>query len=337
MSQFSLTSLLLVSILGGIPLSAHSEDSKQPPAMPVDPDALKNYDFDEDEESTSYFGDYYLDEPYEPEQFDRYYSMARMAFLFGYYDTALQYWQPMANLGYAKAQASIAWMYHAGKGFKQNYKRAFEWYMKAALQNHAIAQNNLGVLYEKGWGTRRNLTKAAKWYKESAEWGYSYGQFNYGKLLQDGRGVRRNKKKANYWLNLASIQGVDQASALIGKTAPSQISRHIIDQSASPSSRLKKKVWILMKNPRYFTLYLMQGKSKNELLKYIELSKNPGPFAYFETEKKGKKVFHLIYGVYPTFTKAEQNIRKLPASMTKIKPSIRKFSNIQKDIKKKIR
>lgn len=331
MSQFSLTSLLLACILGIFPLSSHSK----PQPLQQDPNAFERYDF-EDEESTAFFGDFFMDEPGDPVKFDEYYSMARMAFLFGYYDTALQYWQPMANLGYAKAQASIGWMYHAGKGFKQNYTRAFEWYMKAAKQNHAIAQNNVGVLYEKGWGVEQDQTKAVKWYRESAEWGYSYGQFNYGSHLQNGRGVKRDTKKAEYWLNLASLQGVDQANALLGRSDPSQLSRHLIDQSASPSAKLKKKIWIMMKNPRYFTLQVTQGKSVSDLKKYIKQSTKPGPFAYFTSEKNGKIKYHLVYGIFSTFTEAEQTLKTLPPSMTKNMPYIRKFGNIQKDIKKKM-
>ncbi len=331
MSQLSLKSLLLACILGIFPLSSHSK----PPPLQQNQDAFEMYDF-EDEESTAFFGDFFMDEPGDPDKFDEYYSMARMAFLFGYYDTAQQYWQPMANLGYAKAQASIGWMYHAGKGFKQDYTQAYEWYLKAAKQNHAIAQNNIGVLYEKGWGVAQDQTEAVKWFKESAEWGYSFGQFNYGRHLRDGRGVKRDTEKSDYWLNLASLQGVKQADALLGKAVPSQLSRHIIDQSASPSDKLKKKIWIMMKNPRYYTLQVTQGNSVSELKKYIEQSSRTGPFAYFTSDKDGKKTYHLVYGIFSTYTEAEQNLKSLPPNMTKSMPWIRKFGNIQKDIKKKM-
>jgi len=294
----------------------------------------ERYDFSDEEESTSFFGNFFSDEPGDPVDFSEYYKTARMAFLFGYYDTASQYWQPMANLGHAKSQASIAWMYQSGKGFKQNYKRAFEWYTKAAKQNQPIAQNNLGVLYEKGWGTTKNLSQAVKWYRESAEWGYSYGQFNYGQMLIKGRGIKKNISKATYWLDLASLQGVKQADGLLGRSLSSSASKHIADNSDKPTYSLKKKIWILLKNPRYFTLQLMQGNSKKDIIKYIERTNATGQFAYFITEKRGKKIYNLIYGVFTSYTLAEQSMRALPPKMLKRPPWIRKFRNIQKHIKK---
>ncbi|NOX43125.1 MAG: hypothetical protein GXP19_05240 [Gammaproteobacteria bacterium] len=269
-----------------------------------------------------------------------------MAFLFGYYDTAVLYWQPMADLGHAKSQASLAWMYQSSKGFKQNYKKAFKWYTKAAKQNHAIAQNNLGVLYEKGWGTKKNLSKAAKWYKESAEWGYSYGQYNYGKLLLDGLGVKKNVSKATYWLDLASLQGVHQANGLLGRNLKTSPSKHIAKNSRKNILGLKKKTWILRKNPRYYTLQLMQGNSKKDLTKYINKSDVKGQFAYFITKqkgkqkgkkkakKKGKKTYNLIYGVYTSYANAYQGMKALPPKMHKHRPWVRKFGGIQQDIKK---
>jgi len=231
-------------------LTSYAEENTAP--LTQDPNAYDKYDLTYEEESNDYFSNY-LSDDVDPEEFDKYYGIARMAFLFGYYDTALQYWQPMADRGHAKSQASVGWMYQSSKGFQQNYTRAFEWYLKAAKQNHEIAQNNLGVLYEKGWGVKRNISKAAKWYRESAQWGYLYGQFNYGKLLLKGHGVRKNISKGTYWLDLASLQGVRQANGLLGRSLKSSASKHLSNNSSNESFVLKKKIWILLKNPRYYT------------------------------------------------------------------------------------
>ncbi len=332
MSQSKPLVFLIYLIFGLIPLPSIGEDHTDE-ALEEKSSAYQKYDFDDEEESNVFFGNFFSDEPSDSIDFEEYYDMARMAFLFGYYDTAIQYWQPMANQGHAKSQASIGWIYQTSKGYKKNYKRAFEWYSKAAKQGHRIAQNNLGVLYEKGWGTRKNISKAAKWYKESAEWGYSYGQFNYGKLLLEGRGVKRNKSKATYWLDLASLQGVRQANGLLGKSIRSSPSKHIAKNSKKPL-QLQKKTWILLKNPRYYTLQLIQGKSKKDLVNYIERTEAMGQFAYYVSERKRKKIYNLIYGVFTSYSKAKLAMNSLPTKMLDSRPWVRRFGSIQKHIKK---
>ena len=294
-----------------------------------EPSIAARYDFSADI-NKSFFNMVFSDEPGDPVNYEEYYGIARMAFLFGYYDTALEYWLPLANIGYAKAQASLGWMYQSGKGQKQSYKQAIKWYLKAAKQDHPIAQNNLGVLYEKGWGVRRNYAKAAKWYKEAAEWGYSYGQYNYGDALLKGRGVRKSRKKAHYWLDLASLQGVDQANALLGRASTA-----ISHDPGTGSTALKQKTWIMLKNPRYFTIQLIQGKNTKELKNFIKKSKMTGKFAYYVVEKNKKKTYKLIYGAFPSFTSAEKKLKKLPKFALKNKPWIRKYRNIQDEIKGK--
>ena len=145
------------------------------------------------------------------------YTRGRMAFLFGQYEAAYKIWRPLAEAGYAKAQATVGWMYHTGKGAKKDYLKAFEWYKKAAKQNHAIAQNNLGVFYEQGLGVGKSAKSAAKWYREAAEWGYSYAQYNLGMLYQQGLGVKQDDKEAQFWLQIAALQGVEQATAELQK------------------------------------------------------------------------------------------------------------------------
>lgn len=139
------------------------------------------------------------------------YRRGRMAFLFGQYKVAMKYWEPLAISGYAKAQATLGWIYHTGKGAKKNLEKARYWYTRAANQSHEIALNNLGVFYEKGLGVGKNYQKARDYYRASANLGYRFAQYNLGMMYLSGHGVKVNKDKAIYWLENASYQGVDQA------------------------------------------------------------------------------------------------------------------------------
>jgi len=169
---------------------------------------------------------------------DKEFSRGRMAFLFGNYETAYKIWKPLADQDYAKAQATLGWMYHTGKGVKKDLSIAFSWYEKAAQKNHPVAQNNLGVFYEQGLHVDKNASKAAKWYKEAAEWGYSFAQYNLGMLYLEGRGVKKDEKEAQYWLQIAALQGVQQAVQALQTMS---VSAHGADPGKAPVAGGEKK------------------------------------------------------------------------------------------------
>jgi len=171
------------------------------------------------------------------------FKRGRMAFLFGEYDTASNILLPLANHGYAKAQAIVAWMYHIGKGRPKNLQKAYEWYLKAAKQDDPIAQNNLGVFYEQGLVVKQNYDDAAKWYRESAEWGYRYAQYNLGMLYYAGRGVNKDPEQAQYWLQIAALQGVNQAIATL-KTIAKSVHKNKNVQSDPLSETPTSPTWL---------------------------------------------------------------------------------------------
>lgn len=173
------------------------------------------------------------------------YKRGRMAFLFGEYKYAYKLLKPLAFQGYAKAEATIGWMYHTGKGAKKDIKLARFWYEKAAAQNHPIALNNLGVFYEKGMGVHKDLHKAFHWYKESAEWGYSYAQYNLGNMYKSGKGVAKNINKAIYWLQLAALQGVTQAQDELDAMAVG--AKKVKPDHVAPAK--KRPLWHQLHNP----------------------------------------------------------------------------------------
>ncbi len=137
------------------------------------------------------------------------YQLGQTAYFFGNHGQAFALWQPLAQQGFADAQASLGWLYQAGLGVGQDLQQALYWYRKAAAQGHAVAQNNLGVMYQQGLGVRSDLAKAIEWYRKSARQGYRFAQFNLADALvrsgsSDQAAIRR-------WLQAAAEQGVGQA------------------------------------------------------------------------------------------------------------------------------
>lgn len=179
-----------------------------------------------------------------PEYLKTEYKRGRMAFLFGQYDVAYKILLPLAENGYAKAQATVGWMYHIGKGKKKDLGKALEWYRKAAKNNHPVALNNIGVFYEQGLYVGKSAKKAAKWYRESAEWGYPYAQYNLGILYHKGRGVKKDPKEAQFWLQIAALQGVTQAVDTLKKISGKvHVGNNKISRSNNKSKDKKGPHW----------------------------------------------------------------------------------------------
>jgi len=100
------------------------------------------------------------------------------AYNLGNYDTALEEWKPLAEMGDASAQYKLGYMYKTGKGVPLDYGGAVLWYHLAAIQGNASAQSNLGFMYKNGKGVPQDFLQAYMWYeladinghKDAAKW-----------------------------------------------------------------------------------------------------------------------------------------------------------------------
>jgi TPR repeat protein len=276
------------------------------------------------------------------------YQRARMAFLFGNYDYAYKLWEPLAYQGYAKAQATLAWMFHTGKGVSKNMQRALAWYRVAADQDHPIAQNNLGVFYEQGIEVGKSYRTAAKWYQKAAEVGYPYAQYNLGVLFLNGKGVKKDKDEAIYWLQIASLQGVKQATLILeklGQQAAPKDETHQVKSKPTLKKRYhgaplpvktpeenKDATWIVAQNPQNYTLHLAASYNLPSLISVAQAIPNQTDVAYYQVAVRGKNWFTLIYGSYENADLAKQALEKLPQDIKKWSPVVRQFSELQKTL-----
>lgn len=72
-----------------------------------------------------------------------------------------------AKRGDVSAQFSVATAYEFGTDVKKDLKQAFEWYLKAANQSHAPSQYKIAYFYENGLGIAKNIDSAMTWYKKA--------------------------------------------------------------------------------------------------------------------------------------------------------------------------
>ena len=321
--------LLLGLILASLPFSLSAADNE---ALPAEEENSGYTEIDEEDD-----GD---DDELPLNVIEDRYETGRMAFLFGQYEVAYKAWLPLAETGYAKAQASIGWIFHTGNGVEKDLQTAAIWYRKAADQGHEIAQNNLGVFYEKGIAGSASTKKAAIWYQMAADQGYSYAQYNLGMLYAEGRGVSKDIEQAKYWLRIASRQKVKQASAALGRLNVDMP----VSETEKPPPRIahaphhsksvtKGIAWIKEQNPSHFTIQLARSKDLPWILQLAASGSVSKTLIHFQARnKKDVKWHHLIYGSFPSRAAATSAIKKLPAPMQKWTPWVRPFSEIQKQL-----
>ncbi len=147
----------------------------------------------------------------------------------GNYSTAVRLWRPLADQGYARAQANLGFMYSSGRGVPQNYTQAVKWYRKAAEQGNAEAQANVGGMYRQGRGVPQDNAEAAKRFRLAAEQGYVRAQYNLGYMYADGQGVTQNSVQAHMWLNLADREGLESAAIIRDLVAGEMTSAQIAE------------------------------------------------------------------------------------------------------------
>ena len=122
----------------------------------------------------------------------------------GRYNEAFRQWKPLAERGNVDAQASIAVMYHAGRGAPRDFRQAVEWYRKAAHQGNVAAQANLALMYSRGLGVAADMVMAYVWYELAATGGQARhrdvakqlaGQLSPGQLQKARRLAAQYREK----------------------------------------------------------------------------------------------------------------------------------------------
>jgi hypothetical protein len=276
-------------------------------------------------------------------EFKTKYENARMAFLFGQSKVAYKAWLPLAQQGYAKAQASLGWMYYTGKGVKKDLKEAVKWFRLAAEQDHIIAENNLAVMYENGYGVPIDYKKAFIWYKKSAESGYSFAQYNLGRMYAEGKGVKKSVKEAKYWWLSASLHKVKQATEALSKLenmpvpAPSeQEPKKVLAHAPYHSNPATQGLaWVKEQSPDNYTIQLSRSQDIDWILKLAASTRLPQPIIQFNSiNTNGDVWYNLIYGSFSSKREAEFARKSLPNSLKRWSPELIQFSEVQKLLKK---
>lgn len=147
-------------------------------------------------------------------------------------EIACSCYQKAAELGLAKGQWELGYMYHVGRGVEKSYEQAVHWYQKAAAQDGSGFQYDLGEMYLFGFGVAKSDEQAVYWYRKAAEQGDVRGQVKLGEMYALGFGVEKDDGQAVYWYRKAAEQGDTRALDKLAAMQPANVKNNDVQNNA---------------------------------------------------------------------------------------------------------
>lgn len=176
------------------------------------------------------------------------------------------------------------------------------------------------------------------------------------RIVLNGQGFRKQSQVAVTWSNKHKVLSKQQVEFISAQqlaininvgVRPETWAVRVTDDQRGESNKITFNVrqvekaltgtqdqqWVLKQNPAQFTLQLFGTHTEAGVKKFIHDNKLSGEVAYFYNKKGQNHWFSVIYGRYPDQEQARQAIEKLPASIVRAKPWIRRFESVHTAIK----
>ena len=131
------------------------------------------------------------------------------------YKEAYRFISTAAEQGHAPAQTKLGFMYHSGRGARQNQVEAVRWFKRAAEKGDALAQRTLGIIYENGEGVGESCVEAVKWYRKAAGRGDAKAQYKLGVMYRKGECVRQDYAESVRWYRISAEHGNQDAQEFL--------------------------------------------------------------------------------------------------------------------------
>ena len=129
-----------------------------------------------------------------------------------------------------------------------------------------------------------------------------------------------------------SINAKSVSKDSVSKKTVAESSLSPKSESVSNLSETNLKSWVFKKKPDQYTIQLIAGANKKDILKFMEKNKSIKRMSYFNTIKAGKNWYVVVQSTYDSFEAANKFRKTLPRQVAKNKPWIRPYSSIQKEI-----
>ena len=168
-----------------------------------------------------------------------------------------------------------------------------------------------------------NVIEAAKLWSKLADSGNTIAQFNLANHYSEGKGVTKNKVVAEQWWRDATRSGLIEAYLTLNKRAISPA----IGQSLS--FQIGPEIWLQKQEPNKYTIQLASSRNEKSIKQSYEKNNLKGNGGYYHYIRDGIDRYALIYGTYKTVAAANDAMKKLPESLRKKTPWVRKIKSLQ--------
>lgn len=167
-------------------------------------------------------------------------------------------------------------------------------------------------------------TEAVKIWTQLADTGNAIAQYNLSSHYSTGKGVQKNKQVADQWLKNATGSGLVQAYLNLNKQAIAPARGMTLSFNSDPAR------WLNKQEPNQYTIQLASSRNKKSIKKSYNENNLKDKGGYYHYVRNGVNRYALIYGAYKTVAEANAAIKKLPQSLRKKTPWIRKIKSLQK-------
>jgi TPR repeat protein len=131
------------------------------------------------------------------------------------WDEAAKWYQRAGDLGYPEGYAWLGLLYLNGK--PPNYREAAKWLESAAQKGSPNALFTLASMYEAGTGVRQNSALALRLFTDAANRGVPDAMYRLGRMYHDGIDVRKDPVAACQWFKQGAQQGEIYSTEELGR------------------------------------------------------------------------------------------------------------------------
>ncbi len=198
---------------------------------------------------------------------------------------------------------------------------------------------------------QKDYAQAEKFWLPLAKAGDARAQFNLALVLQKKEQTVGQKEKVTEYLAMSKAEGLVDGYFVTFSSPP----KLELAEMSGDAQRLKTKskkelktastgvsealVWLNQQQKKSYTLQLATGKSKQPMEKMHKkllsrkIFEQPETLYVHKIEQQGQEKssvrYVLTYGVFETYQQAKDQVSKLPESLQKSKPWIRKIATLQ--------
>ncbi len=228
------------------------------------------------------------------------------------------------------AMYALGYMYYYGIGTVKDKDTAVVWIQRAAGMNQPLAIKAMKVIYHKSFKRQGQTTVAAK--AEKAKRlpqldKRSTGNQPYRQQFSQAKkqAIPQQIQKAKHMTvakNVAVKPG--ESSNWVGATQPANgvVASHATGAATNPSKK-------------HYTLQIMAAHNIDVIKKVLKQYDLGAKASYYHTYFQNNNWYVLIYGEFPSVSKAKHAIDVLPKGVQRMHPWVKSYRTVQKEILEK--